>query len=139
MEDLRVTEEISIPKEELEIRAVHSQGAGGQHVNKVASGIHLRFDIQRSSLPEEIKHRLMQLSDRRISKEGILIIKSQQSRSQEKNRINALQILAILIQKASVKQKQRKQTRPTRSAIEKRIDKKKLLGQTKELRKKIIH
>lgn len=139
MEDLRVTEEISIPKEELEIRAVHSQGAGGQHVNKVASGIHLRFDIQRSSLPEEIKHRLMQRSDKRISKEGVLIIKSQQSRSQEKNRINALQILAILIQKASVNQKQRKQTRPTRSAIEKRIDKKKLLGQTKELRKKIIH
>ncbi|MBN1958424.1 MAG: aminoacyl-tRNA hydrolase [Desulfuromonadales bacterium] len=136
---MRVTEEISIPKEELEIRAVHSQGAGGQHVNKVASGIHLRFDIQRSSLPEEIKHRLMQRSDKRISKEGVLIIKSQQSRSQEKNRINALQILAILIQKASVNQKQRKQTRPTRSAIEKRIDKKKLLGQTKELRKKIIH
>jgi len=137
VEDLKVTEKLSIPKEEIEIKAVHSQGAGGQHVNKVASGIHLRFDIQRSSLPEEIKDRLLQQPDRRISKEGVLIIKSQQSRSQEVNRRIACETLISFVQKTLVKRKKRKKTKPSKSSISKRIDRKKLRGKVKELRQKI--
>lgn len=137
MEDLIITEKLFIPKEEVEIKAVHSQGAGGQHVNKVASGIHLRFDIQHSSLPEEVRQRLLQRPDRRINKDGILIIKSQQSRSQETNRRKACETLVSLVQEALIERRKRKKTKPSRSSVSKRIDRKKLRGKVKELRQKI--
>lgn len=137
MEDLTITENIIIPKQEIELAAIRSQGAGGQNVNKVSSGIHLRFDIPNSSLPEYLKQRLQQSADQRISKDGVVIIKSQQTRSQDQNRTHALQMLQSLIQAAMVSQRPRKKTRPSRRSQEKRIEKKKLHSRVKELRKKI--
>lgn len=137
MDDIQISENIIIPKQEVDLTAIRSQGAGGQNVNKVSTGIHLRFDIRSSSLPTDVKQRLLQTADQRISKEGVIIIKSQQTRSQEQNRINALQMLQSLIQAAMVTQKNRKKTRPSKSSQEKRIDQKKLRGKVKELRHKI--
>lgn len=137
MEALQISANIIIPKQEIELTAIRSQGSGGQNVNKVSSGIHLRFDIQNSSLPEYLKQRLKQSSDQRISKEGVIIIKSQQTRSQDQNRTHALQMLQSLIQAAMVSQRPRKKTRPSRRSQEKRIEGKKLHSRVKELRKKI--
>lgn len=139
MSSLEISDSIIIPKDEIEFTAVRSQGAGGQHVNKVATGIHLRFDIVHSSLPDNLKQRLLQLADHRINKDGILIIKSQRSRSQEQNKNNALETLIELIQAALVEPKARRKTRPSKGSITRRIERKKIHGKIKELRQRIPH
>lgn len=113
---------ITIPPEEVEFTAIRARGAGGQNVNKVANAAHLRFDIAASSLPEDIRERLLNLGDQRISKEGVVIIKAQEYRSLEKNRAEALRRLNELIDGVAVPPKPRRPTRPTRSAIAKRLE-----------------
>ena len=114
----------NIPPEEVEISAIRAQGAGGQNVNKVSSAVHLRFDIAASSLPEPIRERLLQLGDQRISKDGVVVIKAQEFRSLEKNRAEALRRLEMLISSVAVLPKTRRPTRPSRSAVAKRLDSK---------------
>ncbi len=127
----------NIPQNEVEIIAIRAQGAGGQNVNKVSSAIHLRFDIQDSSLPDIIKQRLLNLRDQRISKEGIIIIKAQQYRTQDKNREDALQRLHEMIQGVSTTRKKRRPTKPSKAARQKRLDSKNRRGKTKALRGRI--
>jgi len=128
---------ISIPDEEIHLSAIRSQGAGGQNVNKVSSAIHLRFDIKSSSLPEFYKERLLSLKDRRINKEGVIVIKAQQHRTQEKNRVDALERLQELIKSVTVVQKTRRATKATRGSQRRRMDSKTLRGKTKALRGKV--
>ncbi|MEB8433549.1 alternative ribosome rescue aminoacyl-tRNA hydrolase ArfB [Cocleimonas sp. KMM 6892] len=134
---LIISQAVSIPDDEIEISAIRAQGSGGQNVNKVSSAIHLRFDIADSSLPEFYKERLLALSDSRISKDGVIIIKAQTHRTQEKNRKDALERLQLLIKSVSLVRKARRPTRPSRNSQIKRVDKKTQRGKTKALRKKV--
>lgn len=129
--------DVYIPEHEIEFTAIRSQGAGGQNVNKVSTAIHLRFDIHKSTLPDEYKNRLLAVKDQRINKDGIIIIKAQQYRSQEKNKQEALERLYKLIILAVNTRKKRKKTRPTLSSRLKRLDGKARNAQKKAMRSKV--
>ena len=122
----------------LTFSAIRAQGAGGQNVNKVSSAIHLRFDINASSLSDDQKEKLINTNDQRISKEGIVIIKAQKFRTQEKNRQDAIERLVVLIQTACKEQKKRRPTKPTKSSQRKRLEKKTQRSQVKSLRGRVI-
>lgn len=130
--------EIAIAESEIDIRAIRAQGSGGQNVNKVSSAIHLRFDVNASSLPDIYKERLLKLRDHRITREGVIVIKAQQYRSQDKNRAEALRRLYELIDSIVELPRERKPTKPTRQSQRKRLDSKTQRGQLKIMRKKWI-
>ncbi len=126
-----------IPDREVDITAVRSAGAGGQNVNKVSSAVHLRFDVAASSLPGAVKARLLALKDKRITRDGVLVIKAQQHRSQEMNRDEAWSRLHALVESVAVAPKARRATKPTRSSKRKRLESKVRRGRIKQLRGKV--
>ena len=134
---LILSQQLSIPLTEIELTPIHASGPGGQHVNKVSSAIHLRFNIHNASLPSRHKERLLALRDRRINRNGEIIIKAQQARSQKQNRIQALERLTELIESVTRSQKKRVPTRPSRAARSKRTDDKTRRGRDKALRRKV--
>lgn len=135
---LFITDDLSIPHSEVEMTGVRAQGPGGQNVNKVSSAIHLRFDINASSLPVIYKEKLLALQDQRITKDGVLILKAQQSRSQEQNKFDALERLRALLLGVTVVQKRRRATKPSFSSQLKRVARKTQRGKDKALRGKVI-
>ena len=132
---LHISSHVTIPDSEIQIHAVRAQGAGGQHVNKVSSAVHLRFDITASSLPPFYKEELLKLRDHRISDDGVITIKAQQFRSQEQNREEALERLRVLIQSVAVPRKVRRPTKPTRTSKQRRLESKAKRGKLKVLRR----
>jgi ribosome-associated protein len=134
---LHISAHVTIPDSEIETHAMRAQGAGGQHVNKVSSAVHLRFDVGASSLPPFFKEELLKLRDSRISGEGVITIKAQQFRSQEQNREDALERLRALIQSVAIPRKKRRPTKPTRSSQYKRLESKKRQSRLKTLRQSI--
>lgn len=135
---LSITPHIELADWEIELSAIRSQGPGGQNVNKVSSAIHLRFDIQRSTLPPFYKECLLKLNDHRLTKDGVIIIKAQQFRNQEQNKEDALERLKQMILAAVVQPKKRRATKPSRNSQKKRMDKKTQHGKTKALRRKPV-
>lgn len=134
---LKISSQVSIPLAQIELQPIRAQGAGGQNVNKVSSAVHLRFDIESSSLPESYKESLRKLRDQRVTSEGVIVLKAQRFRSQEKNREDALERLRTLLQAAGAVRKHRKPTKPTRSSQKKRVDSKTKRGQLKSQRGRV--
>jgi len=135
---LQISPHVGIPDHEIDMQAIRAQGAGGQHVNKVASAIHLRFDIHASSLPDAYKQRLLQWADQRISADGVIVIKAQQHRSQEQNRTAALNRLQELIRSAIAIARRRRPTRKSLGSVKRRLESKNRRSQKKSLRKKVM-
>ena len=134
---VKISNNVSISDSEIEFSAIRAQGSGGQKVNKVSAAIHLRFDISESSLPEFYKEKLLALKDKRITKEGIIVIKAQQHRSQEQNRDEAIQRLGVLIKSVNLVQKKRVKTKPTKGSVKRRLSSKKKHAQKKSLRGRV--
>lgn len=134
---LRINDTLSIPEEEIEWQAIRSQGAGGQNVNKVASAVHLRFDVNASTLPQSIKARLLATRDKRLTKDGVIVIKAQQHRRQEQNYADALERLSEIVRSATHIPKTRRATKPSRGAVQRRLDDKTKRSKIKAFRKKV--